>query len=158
MITAEPAVVIPVDFDDDQASMHEDSEVCYDPSYRGDMFTIKNDQSSNILLQQPGAMSRRASSYQSVPMQMGVMMRRTSIGVKQLYTGMNQAGEEGNYHSSTTALPSRGIHGNATTPVGHHRVGSNGPFLSPYMASKSSKVSVRSIHPEAPFSSLKDAS
>ena len=85
MITAEPAVVVPTEFDDDVESILGDLE--YDPSYREDASTVKGDRVATRMQGQPGAMSRRASTFIPPQPQVGAMMRRASVAVKRRVVG-----------------------------------------------------------------------
>ena len=85
LITAEPAVVVPTEFDDDVESVRGDLD--YDPSYREDASTVKGDAVSTRMQVQPGAMSRRASTFVPPQQQAGAMMRRASVAVKRQVVG-----------------------------------------------------------------------
>lgn len=88
MITAEPAVVIPTEFDDEYASVQDETDHDnLDPSHRVELPSITSEQVATRIQKQPGAMTRRASTYQPNQItqtmgpnttQMGAMMRRAS--------------------------------------------------------------------------------
>jgi hypothetical protein len=83
LITAEPAVVVPTEFDDDIESLR---DLEFDPSLREDASTVKGDVSTRMQVQ-PGAMSRRASTFLPPQQQVGAMMRRASVAVKRRVVG-----------------------------------------------------------------------
>ncbi len=104
-ITAEPAVVVPAECDDDYNSVHDASEFDGDPSFRGDISNFKSDLVSARLQLQPGAMSRRASTFQPPQAQVGAMMRRASVAVKRRAIGENT--DDGLSHHSFLISPQK---------------------------------------------------
>lgn len=128
MITAEPAVVVPVEFDEDYASVQDETENHdFDPSCRGDASTYKSDQITTRMQQQPGAMNRRASTHQPPNTQMGVMMRRAGAAAIQRVTMDNSYRTDGILTSPTLNSPRK-------RAVGHGGL-QQSPFSSPLASS-----------------------
>lgn len=131
-ITAEPAVVVPTEFDEDHDSLHDESEFNADPSYREDVSLLKNETALARLQQQPGAMSRRASTFQPPQMQVGAMMRRASVAVKRRAIGEN--GDDGlSFLNSSLRSPQRLVSPKRRISTLDRIKG--GPFLSPPLTS-----------------------
>eukprot|EP00934_Nitzschia_sp_Nitz4_P000795 Nitzschia sp. Nitz4//scaffold32_size149145//19447//26119//NITZ4_002866-RA/size149145-augustus-gene-0.25-mRNA-1//1//CDS//3329548030//795//frame0 len=122
MITAEPAVVIPLEVDDDLESMYDESEN-YSVSHREEAPSVGQDQVAARAQHQFGAMIRRASVVQPPAGQVGATMRRASATMPRGVTLPN-------YGSPTLKSPRRTI-GQKMQMMSPHQAGHTIPPMPP---------------------------
>jgi hypothetical protein len=156
MITAEPSVVVPAEFDDDydHTSVHDETEHdALDPSHRGEASTYKSEVSSRML-QQPGAMSRRSSTYQPPTVQMGAMMRRAStLAIQQRVTMEHRFRTDGAAAATPFSPLGKAGLGSPRKRVTRQSSSQKGQFLSPLVSTRKSSFKTAPI-PQLPSSPI----